>query len=114
MAKKRLDVLLVERGLSDSRQRAQAVIMAGEVFSGSRRLDKPGMALEEDTPLEVRGKLRYVSRGGLKLEKAIYVTVFVVLSNRPMLFFSTLINAIRTGALFTMDVFSCVGGLSPV
>lgn len=70
MAKKRLDVLLVERGLADSRQRAQAVIMAGEVFSGSRRLDKPGMALEEDTLLEVRGKLRYVSRGGLKLEKA--------------------------------------------
>ena len=70
MAKKRLDVLLVERGLADSRQRAQAVIMAGEVFSGTRRLDKPGMALEEDVPLEVRGKLRYVSRGGLKLEKA--------------------------------------------
>ena len=70
MAKKRLDVLLVERGLAGSRQRAQAVIMAGEVFSGARRLDKPGMALEEDTPLEVRGKLPYVSRGGLKLEKA--------------------------------------------
>ena len=73
MAKKRLDVLLVERGLADSRQRAQAVIMAGEVFSGTRRLDKPGMALEEDVPLEVRGKLRYVSRGGLKLEKAMAV-----------------------------------------
>ena len=70
MAKKRLDVLLTERGLADSRQRAQAVIMAGEVFSGTRRLDKPGMALEEDIPLEVRGKLPYVSRGGLKLEKA--------------------------------------------
>ena len=70
MAKKRLDMLLVERGLADSRQRAQAVIMAGAVFSGSRRLDKPGMALDEDVPLEVRGKLRYVSRGGLKLEKA--------------------------------------------
>lgn len=71
MAKKRLDVLLVERGLADSRQRAQAVIMAGAVFSGTKRLDKPGMPLEEDIPLEVRGKLRYVSRGGLKLEKAL-------------------------------------------
>ena len=70
MAKKRLDVLLVDRGLADSRQRAQALIMAGEVFSGTRRLDKAGLALEEDTPIEVRGKLRYVSRGGLKLEKA--------------------------------------------
>ena len=58
MAKKRLDVLLVERGLADSRQRAQAVIMAGAVFSGSRRLDKPGLALEEVILLGVRGKLR--------------------------------------------------------
>lgn len=70
MAKKRLDVLLTERGLAPSRQRAQALVMAGEVFSGARRLDKPGMALEEDVPLEVKGRLRYVSRGGLKLEKA--------------------------------------------
>ena len=70
MAKKRLDVLLVERGLAESRQKAQAVIMAGQVFSGERRYDKPGLTLEEGTPLEVRGQLRYVSRGGLKLEKA--------------------------------------------
>lgn len=71
MAKKRLDVLLVEQGLADSRQRAQAIIMAGQVFSGDRRLDKAGLSLEENTPLEVRGQaLRYVSRGGLKLEKA--------------------------------------------
>ncbi len=71
MAKKRLDVLLTERGLVESRQRAQAVIMAGQVFSGDRRLDKAGLALEEDVPLEIRGQtLRYVSRGGLKLEKA--------------------------------------------
>lgn len=71
MAKKRLDVLLVERGLVESRQKAQAIIMAGQVFSGARRCDKAGFMLEEDTPLEVRGQLRYVSRGGLKLEKAI-------------------------------------------
>lgn len=55
----------------ESRQKAQAVIMAGQVYSGERRLDKAGLALEEGTPLEIRGQtLRYVSRGGLKLEKA--------------------------------------------
>lgn len=73
MAKKRVDLLLVERGLADTRQKAQAVIMAGQVFTGERRCDKPGMTLEEDAPLEVRGQLRYVSRGGLKLEKAMQV-----------------------------------------
>ncbi len=72
MAKKRVDALLVERGLADSRQRAQAVIMAGQVYTGERRCDKAGMALDEDAPLEIRGQsLRYVSRGGLKLEKAL-------------------------------------------
>ena len=71
MAKKRLDVLMVEQGLAESRQKAQAIIMAGQVFSGDRRMDKAGLALDEATPLEVRGQtLRYVSRGGLKLEKA--------------------------------------------
>lgn len=71
MAKKRVDVLLVERGLVESRQKAQAVIMAGQVYSGERRCDKAGMAMDEDAPLEIRGQtLRYVSRGGLKLEKA--------------------------------------------
>ena len=71
MAKKRLDILMVERGLAESRQKAQAIIMAGQVYSGERRCDKAGLTLEEDAPLEVRGQtLRYVSRGGLKLEKA--------------------------------------------
>ena len=70
MAKKRVDLLLVERGLMESRQKAQAVIMAGLVYSGERRCDKPGLTLEEAAPLEVRGQPRYVSRGGLKLEKA--------------------------------------------
>ena len=71
MAKKRLDVLLVEQGLAESRQKAQALIMAGQVYIGDRRYDKAGMTLEEDQKLEVRGQsLRYVSRGGLKLEKA--------------------------------------------
>ena len=73
MAKKRVDLLLVERGLADTRQKAQALIMAGQVYTGERRCDKAGLALEEDAPLEVRGGLRYVSRGGLKLEKAMAV-----------------------------------------
>ena len=68
--KKRLDVLLVERGLQESRQRAQAAIMSGEVFVGGQRVDKPGTAVPEDAQIEVRGGLAYVSRGGLKLEKA--------------------------------------------
>ena len=68
--KKRLDVLLVERGLQESRQRAQAAIMSGEVFVAGQRVDKPGTAVAEDAEIEVRGGLAYVSRGGLKLEKA--------------------------------------------
>ena len=69
--KKRLDVLLTERGLQESRQRAQAVIMSGEVFVNGLRVDKPGTAVAEDAQIEVRGgTLAYVSRGGLKLEKA--------------------------------------------
>lgn len=71
MAKKRLDVLLVEQGLAESRQKAQAIIMAGQVFIGDKRYDKAGAAVDENEKLEVRGQtLRYVSRGGLKLEKA--------------------------------------------
>ncbi|MBR5571079.1 MAG: TlyA family RNA methyltransferase [Oscillospiraceae bacterium] len=72
MSKKiRLDVLLVERGFQESRQKAQAVIMAGSVFVAGQRVDKPGTAVAEDAEIEVRGGgLRYVSRGGLKLEKA--------------------------------------------
>ena len=67
----RLDLLLVERGLEESRQRAQAVIMSGAVFVDGRRADKPGMAVAAGASVEeVRGGLRYVSRGGLKLEKA--------------------------------------------
>lgn len=69
--KKRLDVLLTERSLQESRQRAQAVIMSGEVFVNGQRVDKPGTAVAEDAQIEIRGgTLAYVSRGGLKLEKA--------------------------------------------
>ena len=69
-AKKRLDVLLTERGLAESRQKAQAIIMAGQVFWQGKRMDKAGASVPEDAELEVRGGLKYVSRGGLKLEKA--------------------------------------------
>jgi 23S rRNA (cytidine1920-2'-O)/16S rRNA (cytidine1409-2'-O)-methyltransferase len=69
--KKRLDVLLTERGLAESRQKAQAIIMAGQVFWEGRRMDKAGASVPEEAHLEIRGQaLRYVSRGGLKLEKA--------------------------------------------
>ncbi|MBQ1834091.1 MAG: TlyA family RNA methyltransferase [Oscillospiraceae bacterium] len=69
--KTRLDVLLVERGLQESRQKAQATIMSGLVFVNNQRVDKPGTAVANDAEIEVRGNvLPYVSRGGLKLEKA--------------------------------------------
>ena len=71
MGKKvRLDVLLVQRALQESRQKAQATIMSGQVFVDGQRVDKPGAPVAEDAEIEVRGGLRYVSRGGLKLEKA--------------------------------------------
>ena len=67
-AKPRLDQLLVDRGLAGDRSRAQALVMAGKVFSGERRLDKPGAPIAVDSPLEVRGKAHpWVSRGGVKL-----------------------------------------------
>ncbi len=69
--KERLDVLLVKRGLAPSREKAKAVIMSGNVFIKGQREDKAGSLFDEETPIEVRAqKLRYVSRGGLKLEKA--------------------------------------------
>ena len=71
MAKKRLDVAMMEQGLAESRQKAQAIIMAGQVYVNGQKVDKAGAPVTEDSVIEVRGKtLRYVSRGGLKLEKA--------------------------------------------
>lgn len=68
MAKSRADQLLVDRGLAESRAKAQALILAGLVFSGERKIDKAGQALGADAPLEVRGKAHpWVSRGGIKL-----------------------------------------------
>lgn len=72
MSKKiRLDVLLVEKGYLESRQKAQTTIMSGLVYVNNQKIDKPGTAVAEDAEIEVRGNaLKYVSRGGLKLEKA--------------------------------------------
>ncbi len=68
----RLDLLLVERGLVESRARAQALVMAGKVFSGEQRLDKAGVQLPADAPLVVRGADHpWVSRGGVKLAHAL-------------------------------------------
>ena len=70
--KKRLDVLLVEQGYIDSRTKAQAFIMSGQVYVDGQKADKPGTAFEEHVQIEVRGATcPYVSRGGLKLEKAL-------------------------------------------
>ena len=72
--KERLDVLLVKRGLAPSREKAKAVIMAGSVYVDGQKEDKAGAVFEEDAPIEVRGHaLPFVSRGGLKLDKALKV-----------------------------------------
>lgn len=72
MAKIRADQLVVERGLAESRARAQALILAGLVFSADRRIDKPGQPLAPDAPIDVRGRDHpWVSRGGVKLAHAL-------------------------------------------
>jgi 23S rRNA (cytidine1920-2'-O)/16S rRNA (cytidine1409-2'-O)-methyltransferase len=95
--KSRADLLLVERGLVESRARAQAVIMAGLVFSGDRRVAKPGDTLAADAPLELRGQDHpWVSRGGLKLAHAL--TAF----------------ALDVTGLTCLDVGSSTGGFTDV
>ena len=70
--KKRLDVLLTEQGYADTRSKAQAIIMSGQVYVDGQKADKPGISYEETAQIEVRGETcPYVSRGGLKLEKAL-------------------------------------------
>jgi 23S rRNA (cytidine1920-2'-O)/16S rRNA (cytidine1409-2'-O)-methyltransferase len=97
MTKIRADQLLVARGLAESRTRAQALIMAGAVFSRERKLAKPGDMLAEDAPLEVRGKDHpWVSRGGIKLEHGLTRFGFDV-----------------TGAV-ALDVGSSTGGFTDV
>jgi 23S rRNA (cytidine1920-2'-O)/16S rRNA (cytidine1409-2'-O)-methyltransferase len=69
----RLDTLLVERGLAETQAKASAHVLAGEVYSGTKRLDKPGEQVTADLPLTIKGRKSHgwVSRGGLKLEHAI-------------------------------------------
>lgn len=74
MKKERLDALLTARGLFESRARAQAAIMAGQVLVNDQKIDKPGTQVADDAVIRLLGdKLRYVSRGGLKLEKALKI-----------------------------------------
>lgn len=72
VAKARIDQLLVDRGLADSRAKAQALVIAGSVFLGEQRIDKPGTTVPDDAEILVRGeKIPYVSRGGVKLAGAL-------------------------------------------
>jgi 23S rRNA (cytidine1920-2'-O)/16S rRNA (cytidine1409-2'-O)-methyltransferase len=74
--RQRIDVLLVERGLAESRARAQALVLAGAVVAGEARVDKPGQLVDPNLPIRVKegaAPRRYVSRGALKLEKALEV-----------------------------------------
>lgn len=72
--KERIDVLLVERGLAETREKAKRAVMAGLVYCNEERVDKPGEKISVDSPLVIKGNvLPYVSRGGLKLEKALKV-----------------------------------------
>ena len=70
--KERLDILLVKKGLAASREKAKAMIMSGNIFVNGQREDKAGTTFDEAVIIEVKGNaLKYVSRGGLKLEKAV-------------------------------------------
>jgi len=71
MQKKRLDIILFEKGYAQSREKAKSLIMSGIVFVDGERVDKAGATVDEQAEIEVRGStINYVSRGGLKLEKA--------------------------------------------
>ena len=69
--KARIDQLLVDRGLAESREKAQALILAGEVMVNGQKADKPGRTVAADARVEVTGRLPYVSRGGIKLAAAL-------------------------------------------
>lgn len=97
MVKQRADQMLVDRGLVESRSRAQALILAGIVFTGDRKVEKAGQQLPEDAPLDVRGRDHpWVSRGGIKLAHALNHFAWEV-----------------TGAV-AMDVGSSTGGFTDV
>ena len=77
MKKVRLDQLVFDRGLTESRERAKTSIMSGLVFVNGQRMDKPGMSFDENSIVELKGEVvPYVSRGGLKLEKALKIFDF--------------------------------------
>lgn len=77
--KERVDVLLVRKGLFDSRDKAQRAVMAGMVYIGTQRVDKPGSKIDSDVSLNIKGSpMPYVGRGGLKLEKALKVFQVIV------------------------------------
>lgn len=83
--KERVDVLLVERGLVETREKAKRAVMAGLVYANEMRLDKPGEKIPQDTEITVKGQvMRYVSRGGYKLEKALE-TFHIDLQDKIML-----------------------------
>ena len=70
--RERIDLLLVEKGLEASRERAKALVMAGKVYADNQKVDKPGQEVDTGALIEIRGQpIAFVSRGGLKLEKAI-------------------------------------------
>jgi 23S rRNA (cytidine1920-2'-O)/16S rRNA (cytidine1409-2'-O)-methyltransferase len=69
--KERADQVILKRGLAESRQKAQALIMAGLVFADDMRIEKPGQKLDPDQQLVLKERMRYVSRGGLKLQEAL-------------------------------------------
>jgi len=73
MKKERLDKLLVEKGLVESREKAQRLIMAGVVFVNRQKVDKPGTKVKTDSDIQIKKKEKYVSRGGYKLEKGLKV-----------------------------------------
>ena len=84
--KKRADALLVEQGLADSREKAKRLIMAGKVLCGTQRIDKPSVQLEEHAALAVQGgECPFVSRGGLKLQKALAVFDFLKVEGQVFL-----------------------------
>ena len=84
--KERLDVLLVKKGLAESREKAKAIIMSGIVYVEDQKEDKAGTSFEETARIEVRGStLKYVSRGGLKLEKAMITMPFMWVSEQESL-----------------------------
>ena len=71
MLKERIDILIVQKGLVESREKTRALIMSGQVFANGDKIDKPGTKVDVDSDIEIKENLKYVSRGGLKLEKAI-------------------------------------------